>query len=140
MSYLLLKALHVGADFIWISGLLALALTLAQVSPTGRTPAEARLLIAMRRWDGLVTTPAMALALALGLTAASMGGWFPAAWLLIKIALATALAAFHGVLSGIAGRLEADANRAPPRWLGYAGVIVIAVMLALVALAVLKPG
>ncbi len=116
MTYALLKALHVAAMVIWIGGMLAVAL-----GPSDR----------LRRWDRLVTTPAMLLALACGIGLAMTGGWFPARWLVVKLGFVLVLAALHGVL---AGRLRR--GLAPPR---LAAPLIVAGVAVVVGLAAIKP-
>ncbi len=116
MTYLLLKALHIAAMVVWIGGMLAVAL-----GPPGHG----------WRWDRLVTTPAMLLALACGIALAMTGGWFPARWLVVKLGFVLLLAALHGVL---AGRLRR--GQPPPR---LAAPLIVAGVAVVVGLAAIKP-
>lgn len=113
MIYLLLKAGHVAAVIVWIGGMFVAAL--------GPVP----------RWDRLVTTPAMLAAFALGLVLATTGGWFPAPWLIAKLAVVLALAALHGALSGRSRR-----GLTPP---AYAAPLIVAGVAVVALLAVVKP-
>jgi len=91
----MLKAAHVVAVLVFVSGVVATALFL----PSTRT-SELHAIAAMRRWDARVTTPAMLLVWALGLTLAMMGHWFAAPWLIAKVGIVALLSAVHGVNSG----------------------------------------
>jgi len=116
MTYPLLKALHIAATVIWVGGMLAVAL-----GPSDRA----------RRWDRLVTTPAMLVTLGCGVALAMTGGWFPARWLVVKLGFVLLLTALHGVL---AGRLRR--GLAPPR---LAAPLIVAGVVAVVGLAAIKP-
>jgi len=91
----MLKAAHVVAVLVFVSGVVATAFFL----PSTRT-SELHAIAAMRRWDARVTTPAMLLVWALGLTLAMMGHWFAAPWLIAKVGIVALLSAVHGVNSG----------------------------------------
>lgn len=67
--YAWLKALHVAAAITFVAGVLAVAVLLGAAQPGhAETPQ------AVHRWDRTVTTPAMLLVWAFGLTLALMGG------------------------------------------------------------------
>ena len=84
MTYIWFKALHVAAAFTFVGGTLADALALAG----GQS--------ASRRWSRTVTTPAMLLVWALGLTLALRGGWFSSRWLQVKLVFVVAPAGLAG--------------------------------------------
>lgn len=130
MSYLLIKALHVCAIFIWIAGMVLLCSALSL---------ERRVLERLRRWDRRVTAPAMLLAWITGLFLANQGHWFGNRWLTIKLAFVIALAALHGLLAGrLRRRLEVEAsNSPPPSNLTLAGLF--GLMAGIVLLVVVKP-
>ncbi|MBO9195925.1 CopD family protein [Rhizobium sp. 16-449-1b] len=141
MDYLWLKAFHIAAVATWIGGMLAAAVT---VSAIGRKAAEkaadrSMILNAMRYWDRRVTTPAMLLVWALGLTLAIQGGWFTAPWLQMKLALVFLLSALHGILSGTLRRLAGANGSSSPTILRYGPVVIVIALLAIVVLVVIKP-
>ena len=103
MTYLWLKALHVAAAFTFVGGTLADALALA----AGHS--------ASRRWSRTVTTPAMLLVWAFGLTMALRAGWFSSRWLPVKLAFVVALSGMHGVQSGLLRRV-AGGRSLPTAW------------------------
>lgn len=102
MIYDLLKAAHIVALFVWIGGMVAVALVL-------RYPGTMELQ-ALKAYDRAVTTPAMIFALALGILLGVLGGWFTSVWLGMKILLVLVLAGIHGALTG---RLRRAASEAP---------------------------
>ena len=135
MSYLWLKAFHIAAVVTWIGGMLAVALTLTYLS--GGRETDGRLATAIRRWDFRVTSPAILIVWALGLTLAELGGWFPQPWLMIKLVVVLALSALHGVLVGNLRRAAAGAT--PPAYLRYAAPAIVAGVVVVVSLVVVKP-
>jgi uncharacterized membrane protein len=97
MIYLSLKALHIYAVILLIGGILMAAQALAYSARNGE--GAAGVLALFRRWDKLVTTPAMGAVWALGLYLIYDGGWWPDGWLIAKLVLVTVLSALHGNLS-----------------------------------------
>jgi putative membrane protein len=142
VDYLWLKALHIIAVMIWIGGMLVAAVTGTAALSARRQQGVAdrpAFLESVRRWDRRVTTPAMLLVWALGLSLALNGGWFPQRWLLIKLAFVLLLTALHGMLSGNLRRLSRQEDSGTMAALRYApGAIVVAV-LVIVVLVVIKP-
>lgn len=142
MDYLWIKALHIAAVVTWIGGMLVVAVTIAAVADVrGQQEVATRsaLLERVRRWDQLVTSPAMLLVWILGLTLALTGNWFPQTWLLAKLALVLLLSALHGVLSGRLRRLSHSQEPSSPAALRYAGAAVVIATLIIVVLVVTKP-
>lgn len=133
-----LKAAHIAAVITFVGGLLAGAIALATVQregfPQSATPAFIQ---AARAWDRRVTTPAILLVWALGLTLALQGHWFRSVWLPAKLAVVLALSAWHGVQSGTLRRLAGGAPARNGR--GAVPFAILAAVLAVVLLAVLKP-
>ncbi len=141
LFYLAAKALHVAAVVAWLAGMLLVAVLLAALRalPAAHFPADRALLLAARRWDRRVTTPAMAIAWGLGLWLAWQGHWMGAGWLSAKLALVVALSAVHGMLSGSLRRtVEVDA---PLRagWTRWAAPGILVLVALIVALVVGKP-
>ncbi len=92
MLYELTKAAHLVSLFVWIGGMVAVALAL-------RAPDPAHMK-AVKAYDRAVTTPAMILALLFGILLGVQGGWFSSAWLGMKIVLVLVLSGLHGALVG----------------------------------------
>jgi putative membrane protein len=136
MIYLLLKALHVAAVIVWMTGMLLLSLILSPMEcPRGR-------LRRVLRWNRRVTTPAMLVSWTLGVAMATEAHWFHAHWLQLKLVVVAALSALHGYQSGVVRRLgDEDGERVPDDgraarlmpWITILAVVIVAV------LAVAKP-
>src|SRR4051812_22753013 len=99
--YLYVKALHVFAVVTLIAGMLvmALALRIAIAAPDGMD--VRRIGQSVLRWDGLVTTPALATVWVAGFTMAFGAGWGGSPWLLLKMVPAVLLSGLHS-LEGLA--------------------------------------
>jgi putative membrane protein len=141
MGYLWLKAFHVAAVIGWIGGMLVSSVFIAMHVTSSRPLAagESRMIEMARAWDWKVTTPAMLLAWALGMTMAVEAGWFSARWLMIKLVLVFGLSALHGVQSGTLRRMARSANRSSPVSLRYSAPAILVAIAAIAALAVVKP-
>jgi uncharacterized membrane protein len=142
VDYLGLKAFHIAAASVWIGGLLIAAVTIGALMASrnaAEAPGRSAILDAVRSWDRRVTTPAMVLVWAFGMTLAIHGDWFGARWLTGKLVLVLALSALHGLLSGSLRRLgRADATP-PSSRLRHAPAAIIVGVVAIVLLVVIKP-
>ncbi len=105
MLYELTKAAHLVSLFVWIGGMVAVALALSY-------HAEAHM-VALKAYDRAITTPAMILALLFGIVLGVQGGWFTSMWLGIKILLVLGLSGVHGMLVGRLRRAIADSPYDP---------------------------
>lgn len=114
MFYDLLKAGHIVAVVIWFGGMMAVALLKQGSDMTAP----------LRTWDRNVTTPAMIVSWALGLTMATWVGWFASGWMIAKLAFVLALSAVHGVLSGRLRRAATDGGSPS----GIDGRLVLSIM------------
>jgi len=121
----MLKAAHVVAVLVFVSGVVATSLFLRSMS-------EPQAIAAMRRWDTRVTTPAMLLVWALGLTLAMRGHWFAAPWLIAKVAIVALLSAVHGVNSGCLRRPTERASGSGVHAALVLGAVAVAVLLVVV--------
>jgi protoporphyrinogen IX oxidase len=140
MGYLWLKAFHVAAVIGWIGGMLVSSLFIVHVTSSRPLAAgESRMIEIVRAWDWKVTTPAMLLAWALGMTMAVEAEWFSSRWLMVKLVLVFGLSALHGVQSGMLQRMARSANRSPPAFLRYSAPAILMAIAAIAALAVVKP-
>ncbi len=139
MDYLWLKALHIIVAITWIGGMLTVAGTTAAFAGlSGSDVNRAQFFARIRKWDRLITTPAMIAVWVLGLTLAVTGQWFPQPWIEAKIAIVLALSAFHGMLSGRLRRLATgQISKGKASQVGY--VIIIAAVTLIVFLVVVKP-
>lgn len=128
MIYLMMKTVHVAAVVTFVGGLLMLSV--------GVRIANLAVHRAVRRWDRMVTAPALAIVWITGITIALSGHWFGAAWLSVKLAVVVALSALHGTLR----RMERDdLVVVPTPWLGQAAGAVVAATAIVVGLVVIKP-
>jgi len=130
-AYTLLKAAHVVAVLVFVSGVVATSLFLASMRTS-----ELHAISAMKRWDTRVTTPAMLLVWALGLTLAMMGHWFASPWLIAKMAFVALISAAHGVNSG---RLRRRTETARASGRGVDAALVLGAVAVAVLLVVIKP-
>jgi uncharacterized integral membrane protein (TIGR00701 family) len=140
MDYLWLKALHIVAVITWIGGMLIVAVAaVSSARDQHEIAGRAAFLAGVRRWDRRVTTPAMLVVWMLGLALASMGHWFPQAWLVAKFAMVLLLSAVHGVLSGNLRRLSLSPQPRSPAFLRYAASMIVVAVFVIVVLVVTKP-
>ena len=109
--YLYIKALHVFSVVTLIAGMLtmALALKVAIVAPDDMD--VRRIGQAVLRWDGLVTTPALAIVWVAGFTMAFSAGWDSSLWLLLKMVPAVFISVLHSVEGLVLRRLLQDGKR-----------------------------
>ena len=132
-AYSWTKTLHLVAIAVWIGGMLANDLVFLAV-PGGGPPAA---LNAMRRWNLYVTTPALVLTWACGITMAIWVGWWHEGWLWAKVALVLALTALHGKQTATMRRL-ADGVR-PPKWMQFSLLAIVGLLPVIATFAVAKP-
>jgi uncharacterized membrane protein len=92
MLYEITKAAHIIAVVVLIAGMVAATLFLM------RPNMDMANLI--KRYDRLVTTPAMLFVWVMGILLAVQGGWFSDAWLWVKIVFVVGLSGLHGAISG----------------------------------------
>jgi uncharacterized membrane protein len=136
--YLYIKALHVFAVVTLIAGMLAMALALriAIAAPDGTD--VRRIGQSVLRWDGLVTTPALAIVWLAGFTMAFGAGWDGSPWLLLKMVPAVFLSVLHSVEGLTLRRLLQDGK--PVHQMFRAAPFAIFFAFAIIAwLAVVKP-
>lgn len=130
-AYPWLKALHVAAALTFVGGLILSSVFLQATAAD--LPVAMAMAKAVRRWDRMVTTPAMLLVWALGLTMAVTAHWFTAGWLQLKFIVVVVLSALHGMQSG---RLRRLTGGAAVKSLAFAPwVVACAIIIALLAVA-----
>jgi protoporphyrinogen IX oxidase len=141
MGYLWLKAFHVAAVIGWTGGMSVSSVFIAMHVASSRPLAsgESRMIEIVRAWDRKVTTPAMLLTWALGMTMAVQAGWFSSRWLMVKLVLVFGLSALHGVQSGMLQRMARSANRSPRVFLRHSASAILMAIAAIAILAVVKP-
>ncbi|MEC6408637.1 CopD family protein [Achromobacter xylosoxidans] len=141
MAYLLIKSLHLALVLFWVAGMVVQTFVLAAADklPGPALPQELARLRLLRKWERLLTTPAMVGALASGVYLATSAGWFGSGWLSVKLALVLLLAAVHGMQAGRLRRLAeaaGDATEASRAWLMP---VVLAAPVLIILLVVMKP-
>jgi putative membrane protein len=138
--YLYLKALHVIAVIAWMAGLLYLPRLF--VYHAGSKPGSEQsetFKVMERRLLNFIMTPAMAVAWILGIVLVLQGQWMTAPWFLIKFALVIALSLMHGLMSHWVVEFSFDRNRHSQKFYRIVNEIPTVLMIAIVALAVVKP-
>jgi len=131
MLYDVLKAAHIVAVIVWFGGTLVAALVLAF--------GAGEALRKFHEFDRRITTPAMALVWALGLTMAVWFGWFASAWLIAKLVFVVVLSGIHGMVSGRLRRAAAAGGELPALDLRLILPAMLACLCAIALLVVLKP-
>lgn len=141
MAYLLFKSLHIASVITWMGGMVLMSVAFLWLCRAERplSERETALVVAIKRWDSRVTSPAMGLAWVFGIVIALQGDWFSQPWLHAKLAIVVVLSALHGNLSASLRRLQADPARDVPGYLRHSGLFTLAAMLAIVLLVVVKP-
>jgi len=129
---------HVSAVMVWMGGMLTSPLLIAVIAEQPERLRES-LARRVRRWYRSVTDPAIMLAWGLGILLIVEGSWWPANWLLVKLALATVLASLHGMFAFQLRRLATRPGYRP--WLGPVRVLLLqcVTVLMIVALVESKP-
>jgi len=129
-DYSLLKILHMIAATLVVIGILLNATAVANPPPAAR-------LAGLRRWDKLVTVPALVAVWILGVTLGIEGHWFSSGWLPTKLVFVLALSALHGMLAGGLKRLAR--GEPAPAFLRFSPYIAIVSVVAILALVETKP-
>ena len=132
-AYPWLKALHVACALLFVGGVVASSFLLAARSTAGDGVATLGLIL--RRWDRVITVPAMLGVWAFGIGLATSGGWFADGWLQAKLVIVVLLSAIHGIQSGQIRRLAAGKDVKPLR----AAALVVPAVIVIAVLAVIKP-
>ncbi len=125
MLYQLTKAAHLVSLFVWIGGMVAVALALRYPALIHMKP--------LKGYDRAITTPAMILALSFGIWLGVQGGWFTSAWLGMKILLVLTLCGLHGAL---VGKLRRATSQSPEEF-APSGPILLPAGLLLMTLIIL---
>jgi putative membrane protein len=141
IRYDLVRLLHISADIVFIAGLLVGALVLAALSfqSASDMARERRLIDAARRFNRVVTGPALVIAWICGTWLALQAGWFASHWLQVKLVLVLGLSAVHGSLSAALRRASATEPIVPSRAWRVTPALALGATAAVVWLALLKP-
>ena len=136
--YLYVKALHVFAVVTLIAGMLAMALTLRIAIAAPQSVDVRRVGQSVLRWDGLVTTPALAIVWIAGFTMAFGAGWDSSPWLLLKMIPAIFLSGLHS-LEGLALKRLLREGKPVHRLFKVAPSAILATFAIIAWLAIVKP-
>ncbi len=135
MLYFVIKALHLISDFLLIGGMIVNAFVISMVPPTIRTG----VISALRRYNSIVTTGALAGAWVFGLWLAIGFTGFDGGWLHAKLLFVILLSALHGMQSAALRKMEADPHLDANGFVRAGMPITILCLVVVVALAVIKP-
>ncbi|TCR79603.1 hypothetical protein [Rhizobium sp. BK376] len=135
--YLYVKAIHLFAVILFIAGILATAFALRIVTSMPQDTGARRFGEIVLQWDGMVTTPALAVIWVAGFTMAFGAGWSTSLWLLLKLVPAAFLTGLHGV-QGIVLKRQLQAVY-PTALITWAPLAILLAFAAIDWLAVTKP-
>ncbi|UWM78844.1 CopD family protein (plasmid) [Rhizobium sp. WSM4643] len=136
--YLYVKALHVFAVVTLIAGMLVMALSLRIAIAAPDRMDVRRIGQSVLRWDGLVTTPALATVWVAGFTMAFGAGWGGSPWLLLKMVPAVLLSGLHS-LEGLALKRLLREGKPVHRLFKVAPSAILATFAIIAWLAIVKP-
>lgn len=137
--YDVIKILHIAAVISWLAGLLYLPRIFvyhAQVAVNSETDKIFQTM--EKRLLNFIMLPAMLLVFGFGLYLASEIG-FEFVWLHIKITLVLCLAGYHGFLSRCRKNFALGKNKHSQKFYRLINEVPAVLMLAIVALVILKP-
>ena len=138
--YLWLKAAHVIAIIAWMAGMLYLPRLFVyhcDAEPGSRQSETFKVM--ERRLLKLIINPAMIVTWVLGLWLATDGGFWTSGWLHAKLLLVVALAALHGMFSGMVRDFAADRNVRSARYYRILNEAPTVLMIGIVILVIVKP-
>lgn len=139
-AYAWIKALHVLAVISWMAGMLYLPRLFVYHAGVARGSETSETFKVMeRRLLKAIMTPAMIVAWASGLYLAWRGGWLAAGWFHVKLVAVLALSAAHGFLAGQVRVFAEDRNERPARFFRIVNEVPTVLMLAIVAMVIVKP-
>ena len=138
-----LKALHIIAVIAWMAGMLYLPRLFVYHSRAepGSDTAET-FKVMERRLLRAIMNPAMIAAFVFGgvLLAGMGGGAWTEGWILAKLLCVAGLVAMHGLMGRWRKDFEADRNQRSEKFYRVANEVPTVLMIAIVILAVVKPG
>jgi putative membrane protein len=138
--YLYLKAFHVIAVISWMAGMLYLPRLF--VYHAGAKPGSEQsetFKVMEHRLLNFIMTPAMAVTWIVGIVLMLQGQWLGASWFHAKFALVLAMTVLHGLFSHWVREFAFDRNRHTSKFYRFVNEIPTVLMIAIVALAVVKP-
>lgn len=141
MLYLWIKSIHVVFIVAWFAGLFYLPRLYAYHA---EVPAEDRLgherFVLMERRLYALTTVGLVLTWVLGIALLVLNtGWLQQGWLHAKLTLVLLLSGYHGFLGAYRRQFAAGTNRKSARWWKIVNEIPTVLLVAIVALVIVKP-
>src|SRR5438552_12600421 len=134
------KAVHVIAIIAWMAGMLYLPRLFVYHCDAERGSKQSETFKVMeRRLLTIIMNPAMVVAWVLGLWLAWDGGLFGWRWLQTKIVLVLIMSGMHGFFVRCVREFALDQNQRPQRFYRLINELPTLLMIAIVALAVVKP-
>jgi putative membrane protein len=135
-----LKSLHIMAFTAWMAGLWYLPrLFVYHSQVTVGSEASEKYKVMERRLLRGITTPAMVVTIALGVTLGVVQGQWSSGWLHVKTVLVLGLASFHGVLARNVKAFAADRRPASERFFRWLNELPTLLFVAIVLVAVFRP-
>jgi putative membrane protein len=140
MPFAWIKALHVTFVVTWFAGLFYLPRLFIYHTETDQPAVRAQLKIMERRLLGITHIGGL-LALAFGLwMVVQAPAYLQQGWLHAKLALVAGLIAYHAYLTRLTYQFAQDRTAHTSRWLRVFNEVPALLLLAIVVLAVVKPG
>jgi putative membrane protein len=140
MPYLWIKALHVVFVVTWFAGLFYLPRLFVYHAESADAAVRAQLTIMERRLL-VITHIGAVLAIVFGFWTLMLAPAFlHQAWLHAKLGLVACLIFYHGYLVRLKNRFARDEAPHSPRWLRIFNEVPALLLIAIVVLAVVKPG
>lgn len=138
--YLWMKVVHLVAVIAFMAGMFYLPRLFAYHASVPKGSPQSELFKVMeRRLEQAIMRPALIVAVASGLGLALEGRFFQALWLDWKLFLVLVMVALYVQLIRTRYRFAADANRHSAKYFRILNEIPTALLIAIVALTVLKP-
>lgn len=139
-AYLWIKSLHVVAVISWMAGLLYLPRLFVYHVENERSEDLRKLFPVMEyKLYRYIMNPAMIVAWASGLYLAIYNYFFYETWFLTKFALVIAMTATHFYLGALGRKFRANQNAHPSRYYRILNEAPTLLMIAIVALVIVKP-
>jgi putative membrane protein len=140
-AYLWIKALHIITVIAFMAGILYLPRLFVYHASAEKGSAQSETFKTMeRRLDIVIMRPAIVIVYASGITLAIKGELFKAAWLNWKLLLVVAMTGIYFYLVALRYRFAADRNQHAPKFYRILNEIPTLLLIAIVILAVVKPG
>jgi putative membrane protein len=135
-----LKAVHIMAFTAWMAGLWYLPRLFVYHSQVGvGSEASEKYKVMERRLLRGITTPAMLVAIALGVALGVVQGQWSAGWLHVKTALVLGLAGVHGALARYQKAFAADGRPGSERFFRWLNELPTLLFVGIVLVVVFRP-